>query len=91
MKNRKLTEQDSISWIEIFSRNLDVVYTFIDALDECPENDRDRLMRRLQRSRPGNMRVFLTSRSNVDVTLQIHKAIRATMMAADDDINLRGV
>ena len=86
-KNRKLTEQDSSSWIETFSRNFDVVYMFVDALDECPENDRDRLMRRLQRYGLRNMRVFLTSRSNVNVTLQIPQATRATMMAADDDIS----
>ena len=85
-KNRKMTEEDLLLWIETISRDFERVYTFVDALDECPEDDRDNLMRRLQRCSLGNMRIFLTSRCNVDVRVQMPSAIRAGIAAVSDDI-----
>ena len=85
-KNRKMTEVDLSLWIETLSKDFDRVYTFVDALDECPEDQRDKLMRRLQRYSLGNVRVFLPSRSNVDVKVQIPLAIRAGIAAVSDDI-----
>lgn len=85
-RNRKLTEDDCSSWIETLSSTFDLVYTFVDALDECPEDERDKLLRRLQRYSLDKMRVFLTSRSNVDVMIQIPHAIETEIAATSDDL-----
>lgn len=85
-RNRKLTEEDCSSWIETLSSTFDLVYTFVDALDECPEDERDKLLRRLQRYSLDKMRVFLTSRSNVDVMIQIPHAIETEIAATSDDL-----
>ena len=75
-RNRNMTVDDYSSWIETLSKSFDVVYAFVDALDECPEDDRDELLRLLQQHNLGNMRVFLTSRSSVDVKLHIPHATK---------------
>lgn len=85
-RNRKLTEEDCSSWIETLSSTFDLVYTFVDALDECPEDERDKLLRRLQRYSLDRMRVFLTSRSHVNVMVQIPHAIRIEIEATKDDL-----
>lgn len=85
-KNRNMTEEEFSFWIETLSRNFDVVYTCVDALDECPEICREALLRRLQQYSLGNMRVFLTSRFNVDATVIISHAIRAPIAATSDDV-----
>ena len=85
-RNRSMTVDDYSSWIETLSKSFDVVYTFVDALDECPEDDRDELLRRLQRHSLENMRVFLTSRSNVNVKLQLPHATKLLIAAASEDI-----
>ncbi|CAD6584369.1 MAG: hypothetical protein ASARMPRED_001750 [Alectoria sarmentosa] len=85
-KNRNMTEEELSFLIETFSRNFDVVYTCVDALDECPEIGRETFLRRLQQYSLGNMRVFLTSRFNVDVTVKIPHAMRAPIEATSDDV-----
>ena len=85
-KNRKLTEDDLSLCIENTSRDFDAVYTFVDALDECPEDNRDKSMGRLQRYSIGNMRVLLTSNPNVDLKAQMPHAILAGVAAVSDDI-----
>lgn len=86
-KNRNLTEEDLSSWTEKISRSFDVVYTFVDALDECPEIGRDSLLTRLRQFSVRNMRVFLTSRFNVNVTFKIPHAKRARISATRHDIS----
>ena len=85
-KSREMTEEDIISWTQDFSRNFAVVYMFVDALDECPEIERDRLLTRLGQYSVGNMQIFLTSRFNVNVKERIHHAIRADFAARDHDM-----
>lgn len=85
-KSRNMTEEELSSWIENLSRTFDVVYTFVDALDECPEIARDSLLLRLQQYSVGNMRIFLTSRLNVDVRDSIPHATRAEISATKYDI-----
>lgn len=85
-KNRKMTREDLSFWIETFSQNFDVIYTFVDALDELHEGGRNKLLAHLQRFSIGNMRVFLTSRSNVNVPLKIPHAIRSGIAATSEDI-----
>ncbi len=85
-RNRTLTKEDLSSWVEHLSRNFHVVYILVDALDECPEICRGTLLTRLQRFSEKNMRVFLTSRLNVNVKERIPRAIRAEISATDHDI-----
>lgn len=85
-KNRNMTEEDLSCWIDILSRTFDVVYTLVDALDECPEIGRDTFLTRLQQYSEGNMRIFLTSRFNVDVRNKIPHAIQAEISATRHDI-----
>ena len=85
-RNRDLTIEESSSWIETLSRTFDVVYAFVDALDECSESCRDNLLMHLHQYSLDNMRVFLTSRSNVDITLKIPRATRVKLAASDEDI-----
>ena len=86
-KRRNMTEEDLSSWTETLSRTFDVVYTFVDALDECPEIGRDNLLLRLQQYSVGNMRIFLTSRLNIDVRDGIPHAIRVEISASKYDIS----
>lgn len=85
-KSRNMTEEDLSSWTKAVSSNFDVVYLFVDALDECPEISRDRLLTRLEQFSSRNMRVFLSSRLNVDVTVKIRHATRVELKATSDDI-----
>ena len=85
-RNRNLTKEDLSSWFEHLSRNFDVVYILVDALDECPEICRGTLLTRLQKFSEKNMRVFLTSRLNINVEDRIPRAIRTEISATDHDI-----
>ena len=85
-KNRNMGKEEASSWIRTFSREFDVVYTFVDALDESPEICRNTLLARFQQYSLGNMRIFLTSRANVDVTLKLPNAVRAKIAATTEDI-----
>lgn len=85
-RNRNLTKEDLTSWVEHLSRNFHVVYILVDALDECPEICRGTLLTRLQKFSEKNMRVFLTSRLNVNVKERMPRAIRAEISATDHDI-----
>lgn len=85
-KNRHMTEEELSFWIKDLSRAFDVVYTFVDALDECPEIGRDGLLAWIQQYSLGNMRVFLTSRFNVEVTARIPRVIKKKVAATSKDI-----
>ena len=87
-KNRNMTEEEFSSWTETLSRTFDVVYTFVDALDECPEIVRGNLLTRLHLYSQANMRIFLTSRFNVDVTARIPHATRTAIAADSHDITV---
>ena len=85
-KNRHLTEEELSIWIKNLSRTFDVVYTFVDALDECPEIGRDGLLTWIQQYQLDNMRIFLTSRFNVEVTAWIPCVIKKEVAATSEDI-----
>ena len=85
-KNRHLTEKELSVWIKDLSRTFDVVYMFVDALDECPEIGRDGLLTWIQQYKLGNMRIFLTSRFNVEVTAWIPRVIKKEVEATSEDI-----
>ena len=85
-KNRNMTEDELSSWTENLSRNFDVVYIFIDALDEIPEMSRDSLLTRLQQLSSGNIRIFLTGRPHIEVEAIIPQAVTAEIAAIDWDI-----
>ena len=85
-KNRHLTEREFSVWITDLSRTFDVVYTFVDALDECPEISRDGLLTWIQQHKLGNMRIFLTSRFNVEVTAWIPRVMKKEVEATSRDI-----
>ena len=85
-KNRDMTEEDAVFWIETLSGDFDIVYTFVDALDECPESCRNTLLARLKGYSKGNMRVFLTSRFNIDVKVHIPHAVLANIDSIRNDI-----
>ena len=85
-KTRNMTEEELCSWMERLSRGFDMVYIFVDALDECPEISRDKLLTRLQQFSLKNIRVFLTGRHNVDVKATISQAMTAEIVAANHDV-----
>ena len=85
-KSRHLTEEELSVWIKDLSRTFDVVYTFVDALDECPEIGRDGLLTWIQQYKLGHMRIFLTSRFNVEVTAWIPRVIKKKVEATSEDI-----
>ncbi len=85
-KNRNLTNEELSSCVEDLSKKFDVVYILVDALDECPEIVRGTLLTRLQNFSEKNMRVFLTSRPDVNVIERIPPAVRAEISATDNDI-----
>lgn len=85
-RNRHLTAHELIACICTISKDFDVVYLFVDALDECPEITRDKLLGRLQDYSTTNARLFLTSRPNFNVNLTIPHALRTDIAASIPDI-----
>ena len=85
-KTRNMTEEELSSWTESLSRNFDMVYIFVDALDECPEISRDSLLTRLQQFSLGNIRIFLTGRPHIDVKAAIPQAMTAEIAATNHDV-----
>ena len=85
-KNRNMTEEELSSWTENLSRNFDMVYVFVDALDEFPEMSRDSLLTRLQQFSLANIRIFLTGRPHIEVEAIIPQAMTARIAASDQDI-----
>lgn len=85
-RKRHLTADELFACICTISKDFDVVYLLVDALDECPEITRDKLLGRLQDSSTSNARLFLTSRPNVNVNLTIPHALRTDIAASIPDI-----
>lgn len=85
-KNRNMTEDELSSWTENLSRNFDMVYIFVDALDEIPEMSRDSLLTRLQQLSSDNIRIFLTGRPHIKVEAIVPQAMTAEIAATDRDI-----
>lgn len=63
------------------------VFVILDALDECPEEDRFReyLVREL-RGLPANTKLIITSRGNVDVEDEFKDVIKVDIIANEKDV-----
>ncbi len=86
-KHRDPTEAELFTWVCTVSKDFDDVYIFVDALDECPELSRDALLLRLQQfSQFGQIRLFLTSRLNIDVKSRLQNMSRIEIAASALDI-----
>lgn len=87
LKHRHVTTDELFGWICTYSQEFYRVYAFVDALDECPEYDRDRLLTHLQRySRLDPVRLFLTSRLNVKTGPDLFPLLRVEVVANTSDI-----
>ena len=87
-QQKNMTEDELLSWICTFSENFRHVYTFVDALGECPEINRDVLLLHLQKYAQLNKpRRFFTSRLNVDITPTFSPILRLEIAASTPLIN----
>ena len=87
LKHRDVTADELFAWICKYSKEFHRVYAFVDALDECPEYDRDRLLTHLQRySRLDHVRLFLTSRLNVSIGPDFFPLLRVEVVANTSDM-----
>ena len=86
-QHKDMTEDELLSWICTFSEDFRHVCTFVDALDECPEINRDRLLLHLQKyGQLDKIRLFFTSRLNLDITPTFSSILRLEIAASTPDI-----
>ena len=86
-QHKNMTEDELLSWICTFSEDFRHICTFVDALDECPEINRDGLLLHLQKyGQLDKTRLFFTSRLNVDITPTFSRILRLEIAASTPDI-----
>ncbi|KAI9040298.1 uncharacterized protein KD926_008388 [Aspergillus affinis] len=83
-KKRNPTSKEWISLIEELSRPFQKTYIFIDALDECPEKNRDEFLCVLKILEESAL-LFLTSRP-IDFPVEFSKIQRVEVTASTSDI-----
>ncbi|PGH05438.1 hypothetical protein GX51_02962 [Blastomyces parvus] len=84
-KKRTPTENEWISLIRSLSSLFQQTCVFIDALDECPEANRDRFLYMLQKLDP-YIRFFFTARPNVGVLVKFANVSQFEISASNSDI-----
>ncbi|OJI96719.1 hypothetical protein ASPVEDRAFT_251254 [Aspergillus versicolor CBS 583.65] len=83
-KKRNPTSDEWLALIEELSRPFTKTYIFIDALDECPEQNRDALLRYLKDLEDSAL-LFLTSRP-IDFPVEFSQIHRVEIIASTSDI-----
>ncbi|KAL4802471.1 hypothetical protein BDV18DRAFT_154179 [Aspergillus unguis] len=83
-KKRNPTSKEWITLIKVLSHHFPKTYIFIDALDECPERNRDEFVRFLKDLEESTL-LFLTSRP-IDFPVRFSKIQRIEISAAARDM-----
>ncbi|KAM0813894.1 putative Fungal STAND N-terminal Goodbye domain-containing protein [Seiridium cardinale] len=78
---------DSITLAKGVSQLFDSVFVFVDALDECPENDREELLY-IIKSLESFIRLFIASRVSIDLSKELGNLSRVDIIANQSDIKL---
>ncbi|KAL8919594.1 MAG: hypothetical protein Q9172_004922 [Xanthocarpia lactea] len=84
-KRRNPTEDERISLLKSICSHFHVVYICVDALDVCPEPDRDKLLSMLQKVAPF-IRLYITSLPHIDLQAGPIKTARLEILAKASDI-----
>ncbi|TGO07453.1 hypothetical protein BTUL_0275g00150 [Botrytis tulipae] len=84
-KKRNPTGDEWISLIKSISLLFQTTYVFIDALDECPETNRDKFLCLLEKMEPFVM-IFITSRPHLDLQAKFADISRINITANASDI-----
>ncbi|KAL7954774.1 ankyrin repeat-containing domain protein [Trichoderma compactum] len=79
------SSEERLSLIKTLSQLFDKTYVFVDALDECPEENRDELLNLLKELEP-HIRLFTTSRPNVDISSIFDTLFEMKIEAHESDI-----
>ncbi|KAH0522614.1 hypothetical protein TsFJ059_006437 [Trichoderma semiorbis] len=79
------SSDERLSLIKILSQLFDKTYVFVDALDECPEENRDELLNLLKELEP-HIRLFTTSRPNIDISSIFDTLSEIKIEAHESDI-----
>ncbi|KAL7936459.1 ankyrin repeat-containing domain protein [Trichoderma chlorosporum] len=79
------SSEERLSLIKTLSQLFDQTYVFVDALDECPEENRDELLNLLKEMEP-YIRLFTTSRPNIDISSTFDALSEIKVEAHEADI-----
>ncbi|KAM3439393.1 hypothetical protein MY4824_002668 [Beauveria thailandica] len=85
MRSKSPAERDYLALIRTLSKRFAKAFVFIDALDECPEINRDKLLPCLK-ALQDSVRLFVTSRLSVDLTGKLSNIVRINVKAHDSDV-----
>ncbi|KAJ3499541.1 hypothetical protein NLG97_g247 [Lecanicillium saksenae] len=85
MRSKRPTERDYLALIITLSKRFNKTFVFIDALDECSEINRDKLLPCLQALQIWT-RLFVTSRLSVELTGKLTNNVRIDVTAHDSDV-----
>ncbi|KAL8860761.1 MAG: hypothetical protein Q9178_002791 [Gyalolechia marmorata] len=84
-KRRNPTEDERISLLKSICSHFHAVYICVDALDVCPEPDRNKLLSMLQKVAPF-IRLYITSLPHIDLQAGLIKTARLDILAKASDI-----
>ncbi|KAK5309727.1 hypothetical protein LTR70_010039 [Exophiala xenobiotica] len=84
-RRRNPAEDEWISLISTICPLFSTTFVFIDALDECPEINRERFLRSLERLSPF-LKIFITSQPSLSIEGRFANTSRVEISATDLDI-----
>ncbi|PYI01170.1 hypothetical protein BO78DRAFT_21576 [Aspergillus sclerotiicarbonarius CBS 121057] len=85
LKTRAVTNEDRLLVFKSLVTHFSRVYIFIDALDECSKDNRDKFLWYLKRMQ-GFMHIFITSRPHVDLDSCFIHMSKLEIVSRDSDI-----
>ncbi|TAQ84511.1 hypothetical protein B7494_g7175 [Chlorociboria aeruginascens] len=86
-RRRNPTGDEWISLVKSICSLFQNTYVFVDALDECPEINRERFLGFVRKMEPF-VRLFITSRPNVDLQAKFDNTSRIDISPSDSDISV---
>ncbi|CAE7007412.1 hypothetical protein PTNB73_00048 [Pyrenophora teres f. teres] len=81
------TEEERVSLIKDIASKFTRTYVFVDALDECPEQNRNKLLHMLQMLEP-YVHLFITSRPNLELHSTFPNLSHIEIAASHSDIQV---
>ena len=83
----QLSYEQALAHLEVLAQAPSQTFLILDALDECEESTRTRLVQDLQallRRCDHPIRIFISSRPNQDIKAELHKGLNRTIEATDN-------
>ena len=87
----QLSYEEALEHLQVLTQSPSQTFLILDALDECEESTRTKLVQNLQALLPRcdhPIRIFISSRPNPDIKAELHEGLNRSIEATDncDDI-----